>query len=227
MVASSLKRGLVLGVGFHLRFHPVHVEMRRLIAEGRIGTPTYAEGLFGSVANIQPGQWQVDPALAGHGSLTGLGVHLMDLVPWLLGARIAEVAAISDGPGKERPVETLTTAVVRFQDGAQGVLTSSRRLPNARNAVRVYGSEVLLEGEGTVAVDPAGVLRATSSGETRVHELPLEDHYRLELESFARAVASGEPFGAPGEDGVRSVAVTSAIAEAAATGRTVKVAGDA
>jgi 1,5-anhydro-D-fructose reductase (1,5-anhydro-D-mannitol-forming) len=227
MVAAARERDLVLGVGFHLRFHPAHVEMRRLIAEGRIGTPTYAEGLFGSVANIPPGQWQVDPVLAGHGSLTGLGVHLIDLLPWLLGARIAEVAAISDGPGKERPVEALTTAVVRFEGGAQGVLTSSRRLPNARNSVRIYGTDGLLEGEGTVAVDPAGVLRETGSGETRVHELPLEDHYRLELESFARAVAGGKPFGAPGEDGVTSVAVTSAIADSAATGRTVQVTGDA
>jgi 1,5-anhydro-D-fructose reductase (1,5-anhydro-D-mannitol-forming) len=227
MVAAAAQRSLVLGVGFHLRFHPVHIEIRRMIAEGCIGTPTYAEGLFGSVADIQPGQWQLEPALAGHGSLAGLGVHLMDLLPWLLGDRIAEVAAISDGPAEGRPVEMLTTAVVRFAGGAQGVLTSSRRLPNARNGVRIYGTEGLLEGEGTVAVVPAGVLRETDSGETRVHDVPLDDHYRLELESFARAVASGEPFGAAGEDCVASVAVTSAIAEAAASGRTVKVARDA
>ncbi len=135
MVTAAREDGLVLGVGFHLRFHPAHVEMRQMIAAGRIGTPTYAEGLFGSVANIQPGQWQIDPALAGHGSLTGLGVHVADLLPWLIGAPIAEVAALSDGPGDDRPVEALTTAVVRFEGGAQGVLTSSRRLPNARNAV--------------------------------------------------------------------------------------------
>ena len=156
MAAAASARGLVLGIGFHLRFHPVHVEMRRMIAEGRIGSPTYVEGLFGSVANMQPGQWQLDPALAGHGSLTGLGVHLIDLLPWLLGKRIVEVAAISDGPSDERPVESLTTAVVRFDGGVQGVLTSSRRLANARNSVHVYGTEVLLEGEGTVTVNPRG-----------------------------------------------------------------------
>ncbi len=89
---------------------------------------------------------------------------------------------------------------------------------------RIYGTEGLLEGEGTVGVEPGGVLQATYSGETRAHELPLVDHYRLELEAFARAVANGEPFAAPGEDGVRSVAVISAIAESAATGRTVQVA---
>ena len=137
MVAAARERDLVLGVGFHLRFHPAHVEMRRLIAEGRIGTPTYAEGLFGSVADIQPGPVadRSGAARAGHGSLTGLGVHLMDLLPWLIGARISRGRRDQRRPlGKEQPVEALTTAVVRFEDGAQGVLTSSRRLPNARNA---------------------------------------------------------------------------------------------
>ena len=223
MVAAAAERELVLGVGFHLRFHPVHAEMRRMIAAGDIGEPTFAQAVFGSVANIRPGAWQLDPALAGHGSLAGLGVHLMDLLPWLLGRRIGEVAAISDGPSDERPVESLTSALLQFEGGAHGVLTSSRRLANARNDVAVYGSERLLEGVGTITVDPAGVLRETAGGDTHTREVPLADHYRLEIESFARAVADGEPFGAPGADGVRSVAVTSAIAQAAATGTAVMI----
>ena len=223
MVEAAAARTLVLGVGFHLRFHPVHAEMRRMIAAGDIGAPTFANGLFGSLANIRPGAWQIDPVLAGHGSLTGLGVHLIDLLPWLLGSRIEEVAAMSDGPDGDRPVESLTSALLRFEGGAQGVLTSSRRLANARNDVSIYGSECLLEAVGTVAVEPAGSMRETAAGTTRTRELPLVDHYRLEIESFARAVAEGTPFGAPGAAGVASVAVTSAIARAAATGRTAAI----
>lgn len=221
MVAVAQRRSLILGVGFHLRFHPVHLDIREMIANGEIGELTYVEGLFGSVANIAPGRWQLDPALAGHGSLTGLGVHLFDLLPWLVGRPIVEVAALSDGPSDQHPVESLTTALVRFDDGSMGVITSSRRLPNARNSVRIYGTDGLVEGEGTIGVDPTGFLRFTKGRTTTTRSPELQDLYRLEVEAFARAIDGREPFGPIGEDGVRSVALTSAIAAAAFAGKSV------
>jgi 1,5-anhydro-D-fructose reductase (1,5-anhydro-D-mannitol-forming) len=221
MVATAHRRRLILGVGFHLRFHPVHIEMRNMIANGEIGQPTYVEGLFGSVANIAPGRWQLDPALAGHGSITGLGVHLVDLLPWLVGRPIVEVAALSDGPNDHRPVESLTTALLRFDNGSLGVITSSRRLPNARNSVRIYGTGGLVEGDGTIGVDPTGVLRLTNGSTTTTRAPELEDLYRLEVQAFARAIETDEPFGPIGEDGVTSVALTSAIAAAASAGKSV------
>lgn len=221
MATAAQARGRTLGVGFHLRFHPVHIEIRRKVTDGEIGTPVYAEGLFGSVADIAKHAWQLDPVLAGHGSLTGLGVHLIDLLPWMLGRRILEVVAMSDGPGDRRPVESFTTTLARFDGGVHGVLTSSRRLPNACNSVRIYGSNGLVEGYRTIGVTPSGTLRETHDGDTTEQAPSLVDLYQIELEQFARAVARNEPFAVSAQDGVASVAVTSAIAEAAATGRAV------
>ena len=47
--------------------------------------------------------------------------------------------------------------------------------------------------------------------------------YRLQIESFQRAVQGGEQFDASGMDGVRAVQVASAIIESASTGRTVRI----
>ena len=52
---------------------------------------------------------------------------------------------------------------------------------------------------------------------------PLADLYGQEIRAFADAVEQGHPFHASARDGVRSVAVTSAIVEAAETGRAVRV----
>ena len=51
---------------------------------------------------------------------------------------------------------------------------------------------------------------------------PFRDLYQEEVESFSRAVDKGEPFSPSGEDGVRSVALTNAVLEAAREGRAVK-----
>lgn len=225
MASVADRTSVILGVGFHLRFHPVHLEIRRMIAEGEIGTPIYAESLFGSMSAISEDRWQLDPVLAGHGSLTGLGVHLIDLLPWLLGENVLEVSAFSDGPNAQRSVEWLTTATLRFESETVGVLTSSRRLPNATNSVRVWGTERLVEAVGTIGVDPAGSLRITDGRTRTTRMLELGDLYHLEVEAFARSVETGEPFIPGGDAGVMSVAITAAIAAAAASGQRVGLGG--
>jgi 1,5-anhydro-D-fructose reductase (1,5-anhydro-D-mannitol-forming) len=218
--------GLLLGVGFHLRHHPVHREIRRLVAAGQAGAVAFAAATFGSVwADPPPDAWQMNPALAGHGSITGLGVHLLDLLPWLIGQKIVEVSAFSDGPSAEHPVEFLTEAMLRFDGGAFGHILCSRRLPNATNSLVVYGEALRLDGVGTIGVDAAGHLERVRASETSRYEPPLSDLYTREIEAFARAVEGEEDLEAAAWDGVRSVAVTEALAESARSGRSVLLTG--
>ena len=104
------------------------------------------------------------------------------------------------------------------------MLTSSRRLPNARNAVTITAPKGCSRVGPGSGVASQAVLQATYSGESARTSCRSSITTASSWSAFARAVATGEPFAAPGEDGVRSVAVISAIAESAATGRTVQVA---
>ena len=221
MAAAATAARRVLAVGFHLRFHPVHEQLRQLIASGALGEPVLVQGVFGSVAGLRPGMWQLDPSVAGHGSLTGLGVHLLDLVPWLLGRPLLDVMALSDGPSAERPVESLTACLARAGD-ALVELTSSRRLPNATNSLVVYGSEGRAEALGTIGVIPAGTLRVVRNGDVEERAPALPDHYRLQVEAFGRAASGGSAEGlALAADGVASVRLTDAVAASARDGRRV------
>ena len=225
MARAAEAAGRVLAVGFHLRFHPLHEQLRELVASGALGQPVLVHAVFGSVAGLRRGMWQLDPAVAGHGSLTGLGVHLFDLVPWLLGEPLTDVMALSDGPDDERPVESLTCCAARAGE-AMVELTSSRRLPHAANNVVVYGSEGKAEALGTVGVLPAGSLRVTGSAGVHERAPELPDHYRLQLEAFARAAAGGDTGAlALAAAGVASVRVTDAVAASARDGRRVATGG--
>jgi 1,5-anhydro-D-fructose reductase (1,5-anhydro-D-mannitol-forming) len=225
MASAAREANLRLSVGFHLRHHPVHIEIRRRVLAGEVGQIAFAGASFGSNwADPPTDAWQMDPALAGHGSIAGLGVHLFDLLPWLLGQRIVEVSAFSDGPTATRPVEFLTQAMLRFDGGAYGHVVCSRRLPHAANSLVVYGDKARLDGVRTIGVDAEGHLESVLAAETTRYEPTLTDLYTLEIEAFARALQGADEVGASPADGVRSVAVTEAAAESARTGRSVRLA---
>ena len=48
MVRICEDRGVKLGVGFHLRHHPGHIEARRLVEEGVIGTISVVQAMWGA-----------------------------------------------------------------------------------------------------------------------------------------------------------------------------------
>src|SRR5262245_17774925 len=57
--------GRLLSVGFHLRHHPVHAEIRRRLLAGEVGQVAFAAATFGSNWLEPPvDAWQMDPALA-------------------------------------------------------------------------------------------------------------------------------------------------------------------
>lgn len=214
----------LLGVGFHLRHHPVHLEVKRLIERTELGHPIFGSAIWGSYSPDlaqQRERWQMQADLAGAGSIMGLGVHEIDLLRWLLGQEVVEVTAMTDGPNDTYPVEFLTAATLRFSGGAIANIVSSRRLPNTTNTVTIYGTKCRIEAEETLGMMPSGHLRVTNGAESTIRKIPLRDCYLTEAETFSTAVHANGQFAASGEDGVRSVAITSAILEAARSGRTV------
>jgi 1,5-anhydro-D-fructose reductase (1,5-anhydro-D-mannitol-forming) len=227
MVDRARAVGRLLGVGFHLRHHPVHREIKRVLDTGVLGELAFATSLW---ASYGPGlaqerdRWLMRPLLAGGGSIMGLGVHEVDLLRWLVGQEISEVIAMTDGPSEQYPVEFITAATLRFSGGVIAQLVSSRRLPSAANSLSIYGSAGRIDGTETLGMATTGELRIVRGTETTITRIPLQDAYLAEIEAFSRAAESGGPFEASGEDGARVVAATVAIAESAASGQLVRVA---
>lgn len=224
LAEAADRAGVRLGVGFHLRCHPVHREIRELVAAGELGGVVLARALWGFYsADWSRDSWKMDPERAGAGSLAGLGVHLLDLVPWLVGREVVEVTAMADGPNDDIPVEFLTVALLRFGGGEIGEIVSSRRLHGTDDDVTVYCEGGRLRGRGTVTTEAVGSLEVRTDDGEEVREPPLRDLYALEAEACSAAVREGHDFPASAADGVRSVELTLAVLESAATGRTVRV----
>lgn len=223
-----------LGVGFHLRHHPAHRRAGELIRQGALGTISLIQGqwCFGRRKMVYPlartgrSDWWNDPAMMGMAStLMGTGVHVIDLLYFLTGQPIVEVAAITDGQTAERPLEQAAAVSVRFKDNTIGTICAGRRMPDSENDCMVYGSDGRIALRNTLSETFGGRLEVTSESVELNETYPADrlTLYRSEIEAFNRAVEKELDFEASGEDGLHAVQVLAAIVESAATGRSVRI----
>ena len=234
MVRLCRERGVKLGVGFHLRHHPGHIEARRLVADGALGTIALAQAQIGAGDRGQERpeprsglrDWWTDPELVGGAFATiALGVHCIDDLHFILGQRVVEIAAITDGHTEEQPLEDLAAMCLRYDQGTIGMICCSLRLPESQNDVAIYGShgKVVLSGASWPRLE--GELRVSSEtvNTTVAYEPDLVALVTWNIEDFGRAIAEDRDPAASGADGLKAVQVTAGMVESAKTGRTVKL----
>jgi len=232
MISACERAGVRLGVGFHLRHHPAHREMRRLIQNGVLGQLWLLEGQWsrGTRGEGEPPPrtgllaWWNQPELVGGGAMMATGVHIIDLMRFLTGQEVEEVTALTDGQTEERPLEWLATALFRFAGGFPfASLVASRRIPDPRNDIVVYGSLGRAWARGTLDVNLDGTLEVQSDlVNTRV-AYTAGDMYLEEVEDFNRAVLEGREPSATGRDGLQVCRVTEALFRSAREGRRVRL----
>jgi 1,5-anhydro-D-fructose reductase (1,5-anhydro-D-mannitol-forming) len=209
MIGACEQAGVALGVGFQQRHAPVHQELRRLIASGALGEIVLVRGewhtAYGPWTN-----WRADPAKSGSDILAAVGVHVFDLLSFLLGADVAETAAIVDR-GSDTGLDRTVAASLRYDNGAIGTVTITRRARTALNSVFVLGTKGSATGVGTLGMAPTGRLDTTIEGVSETHELPVVDLYAAQFAAFAEAAAAGRPPSASGLDGLKSAALSARL----------------
>jgi len=227
-------RGVKVGTGLHLRHHPGHIETRRLVAEGALGTVALAQSQIGQGerGNVHPEpraglrDWWTHPELVrGAVAMLTIGVHAIDDLQFLLGQQVVELAAITDGQTAERPLENLAVMSLRFDGGTIGTMTCGMRLPEFQNDVALYGSEgkVMLTDASWPRLQ--GELRVSSEtvNKTDAYEPDFVYLVKKNIEDFQKAVEEDREPAASGAHGLKLVQLTEAMVESAKTGRTIQL----
>lgn len=223
LVEAAKKNQVKLGIGFHLRHHPVLEKMRELIAAGEVGEIVFCSAQFALNFPWRDNWWS-NPLFAGPASLMGMGVHGIDTLAWLKGQEVVEVAGLARGGTDNRSVNTLFSLLMTFRDGTQGSVVCGSEIPHSRNDAIIYGTKLRLHAEAVMSMLPAqGRLWATDAQGTREIPVALANPYAREIEAFNAYVLENAAFHADGVDGHKSVEITCAAIEAAKSRRTAKV----
>jgi predicted dehydrogenase len=97
MVEASRKAGKVLAVGFNFRYIPAVQFLKQTLDSGLIGELDHVQGLAGHVGLSEfKAPWEYDKKVVGGGALMDIGIHMIDLVRYVLGD-VVEVYGVATG----------------------------------------------------------------------------------------------------------------------------------
>lgn len=139
---SAAGNGVRSMVGFTYRRVPAVALMRRMVADGAIGTIRHIRGQYLQDWIVDPDfplVWRLQQERAGSGALGDIGAHILDLAQFVSGQRITGVAAQTETFVRRRPLA--------HGGGALGAATAQADAPM-----------------GEVTVDDAAVLLARTDG---------------------------------------------------------------
>ncbi|MEM7721715.1 MAG: Gfo/Idh/MocA family oxidoreductase [Pseudomonadota bacterium] len=223
MVRAASDAGRTFGTNHHLRNAGSHLAIRDLIRDGRIGD-VLSVRVFHAVhlAPFLQG-WRIDNPGAGGGVIPDIVVHDADTVRFHLGEDPAEVVAIDGASGMGNGVEDSVMSVWSMPSGAMVQTHESFTHGFAGTGMEVHGTTGSIIGRNIMTGRPAGeVVLRTEAGEEAIS---FSDHslYGRSARLFTEAALGRGAPAADGVDGVKSLAVAAAVAEAAKSGTRVAV----
>jgi predicted dehydrogenase len=227
-LAAALKRsGLRYGLTHPYSAYPMIREARARVLRGELGlvrkvVAEYTQGWLAEPIELEgqkQASWRVDPDLAGAGGAMGdIGVHAFQLAEFVSGQRVSRLNADLHRTVPGRALDDDGTVLLRFNDGAHGVLIASQVFVGDENnlRLRVVGEKAQLDWNqlepnslwlksGSV---PAQLLRTGhpgTGGEAKAARRVPSGHPEGYIEAFgnvyrefALSLRQGTPTGVPG-----------------------------
>lgn len=225
MIRECEKAGVKLGVNFHNRFMPCFIDTQRIIESGEIGKVQLVEleASPGARPGIRLASWRVQPDMAGLGTTMSIGVHVYDILRYLLSSEIEAVTAFFDTP--RGVMEEVNLSTFRFANGAMAQVRVHENSPHPHNDFVIYGSTGRITGKGLTRSRAGGQLQVLGAdGKTRVVDYAATNAHEACVVDFSKALIEGREPRASGIDGLRSVQLTEAMARSAWDGVHVRLA---
>jgi len=229
MVDACQRAGVRLMIGNMMRFNPCHAWIREFIAGGNLGEVTEAQGLFGydlpAFFPLSSAPWRLDPELAGGGAMMDVGVHVVDLLRFLIGREVAEVQGAIDTRSYPFPIDWNSAAVLRFEGGALATVLASFDNRFRENYLQISGTRGSLKAEGTLWRESTGSVRAVTERGVVTFQPPSgsPNPYTLQVEHFGECIADGRDPLIDGREGVRDLAICLAVYESSRSRTVMKL----
>ena len=219
-IRAAAEAGRVLQVGHKRRWFGGDRRIRGMIGEGELGVVHQLEANYSrpSMQAPRPG-WRNDPAESPLGGMTGMGIHMVDLLIFFAGPP-RRLSAFSRRLLGRSNLDDVTNVILEFESGALGYVCSSAVIPMHATA-GVFGTEA-----GAWSEEDGARLYLQKKDEPARRELPnqLGDGVADELVHFARCIRENKKPEVGGEEGLEIVAILEAMQESVASGRAVELA---
>ena len=225
MVDACKKAGVVMATNHHLPANPVHREMKKIVQSGGIGEVRAIR--FNHAVKLPPHLvgWRVDAKDEG-GVIFDVTVHDAAAIAAILGNQAIEASAIAKNQDNDPSgPEDAVVSTILWDKNILVQTHDSYNNAHLPTSVHILGTDGALLADDCNTGDPAGTLhifKNKKSNEIVIGERV--DLYVQTIAAFRDAVAGTGDVLVSGEDGIRSLAVAIAVAQAVKTAGRVPVA---
>ncbi len=245
MQAAAERNGRLLQIGFVRRFGNDCRTVKDFIDAGDFGELYYAKATY-LRRNGNPGGWFGDKSRSGGGPLIDLGVHVIDLVRYLMGKPMpvsvyaATFQKLFNRPGivtsggwhaADRAqndvcdVEDLATALIRFDNGAVLSIEAafSLNLEHDEGDIQLFGTKAGCKLDPQVKIYTQMNNYLVNVGFDNDTALSFRGLFQNEMDHFIDCALGNTACIAPAEDGVVLMKILDACYESARTGHEVLI----
>lgn len=138
--------GQLYGLTFTYTGYPMVRQARDMVASGALGavrkvTVEYSQGWLSTALEAtgnKQAEWRADKARAGVGGCIGdIGVHAFNIAEFVSGRQVSELCADLSSVVPGRALDDDCNVLLRFDNGAPGVLIASQIATGERNGLRL------------------------------------------------------------------------------------------
>lgn len=222
--------GPYASIVFQHRFGSGSRHARRLIAERALGRPLVAhcQTTWYRDTAYYAVPWRGRWATEGGGPAMGHGIHQMDLLLDLLGPW-SEVRAMAGRLVHDVETEDVTTALVRFENGALATIVNSVLSPDEVSRIRIDCERATVElthlyghANENWRITPAPDVPEADAAAWRDFGADVPSSHLAQLRDLVASMRAGERPRASGADGRTSLELITAIYKSAFTDTTVR-----
>jgi len=236
IVAACKKTGVQLSVNFLKRYLSPVQKTKEMLAAGTIGDVIYimtdergfkpesywTQGWSGRVQT----DWRRSLEKAGGGIMIMNAIHTIDVVRYVTGLEPVWVAGLSDtfvSPGVE--VEDTAAAVIKLNNGAiWSIMSASSLVGTKSQGTVIHGKMGQIIPGNPIKLFTTRTDTSYASGEWVEVAVPKDEFsYAPYLEQTCRAILEGREVPISGSEGVKSLAVVTAVYRSSKSGKPVKL----
>ena len=234
MIDTARKGGVVLGVVSQHRFDDASRFLSKAIADGRLGKllqcDCYVKWYRSPAYYSRPikGSWQTE----GGGALINQAIHQLDILRWMAGPVTELFGMWQLGALHKIESEDVVNAVVRYANGATGVIQASTAFwPGYTERTEFHGTKgtAVISGDKLTTWDvendsgePAPLSKEVASGSSDPMAISVEPFERQFLD-FADAIANRRKPLVGGEEGYQALELVDAVYRSCRSGEKVRL----
>jgi 1,5-anhydro-D-fructose reductase (1,5-anhydro-D-mannitol-forming) len=201
LVYLAKDRNLKLAIGFHLRSHNGHIELRNKIENGVIGKLHHIRAIW-AFSSYDDSNWRANDKMTKWWSLSAVGAHCLDQARWFANdiEEWKQYSAVTSNRTWNGPHDETAIISGQFSSGVTLEVTSSVQFgPYSR--LELFGDKGFAVCSGTFGRDGTGRI---TIDEQLMDYVPVNP-FNSQLQNIVQSIFSKEDLRADGSTGLRNV----------------------